>query len=227
MAKLWIPSNIALGIALILSLLVAISLPALPALDISRITSTKAPADRDTAAKAYHFGVWNACVWDFNDVKLCGISGAGYEFPIVKDVARLEFVMVTSAWTRGLAIHPVVTACVAIALGASVSSRNSANLLAPLISLGAAVLTTIAFAIDIAFHLRIRHIVRSSLDITNRNVDVSAGPGFWLTLVVLILCAFSGGVLIIARRREVSGGSAYPALSSQFQTGIFSRLFKK
>ena len=62
MAKLWIFSSIALGIALILSLLVAISVPTLPDFDVSRVTlydnDTLAPLpDPGILIKAYHVSV--------------------------------------------------------------------------------------------------------------------------------------------------------------------------
>ncbi|KAG2005868.1 hypothetical protein CC2G_002234 [Coprinopsis cinerea AmutBmut pab1-1] len=183
MAKLWVPSTIVLVCALVLSFLVSLSLPWLSALDISRVAITD---DRvgdivPWLSKDIRFGVWTACSWDFDDKKECVPRGTGYTAPIgaFENVEEKDFeiVTLTPGWTRGLAIHPVVTGVIGLALGASLSTRHTVNLFAPLICVLAAAITLIAFAIDIALHLRVRSLI-NRFDIPDgAPIKIAPGPG--------------------------------------------------
>lgn len=239
MAKLWVPTTVILVCALVLSVLVSLSLPWLAALDIARISTTDLaeqamekldlgdiPFSKDT-----RFGVWTACAWDFDDKKTCMPREVGYEYPLglVRDTksTKIEVVTLTAGWTRGLAIHPVVTGVVGLALGASLSARHTVNLLTPIICVVAAAISLIGFIIDLALFLRVRTLVKGLGDDWKLAVNVNAGPGFWIALAVLVLCVVAAAILFVARRRELKGESAYPMLSTQFQKkGLFDR-FKK
>jgi len=233
--KLTLPANIVLLSALILSLLVTISLPLLTALDITRISpgsDRRIPGTEDLLEEV-RFGVWTACGWTGKDDKSCLKRGIGYEVPVGLQIPNekiedVKLVYITKGWTRGLGIHPAVTGAEALALGASLTTMHTINLLAPLVCLVAAAVTLIAFAIDIALHVHVIVTVKK-LYVPDGFVgpNVSAGPGFWITFVVLLLNIAAAAVLFIARRRELRGESAYPALSTQFQAkGFFSRFRK-
>jgi hypothetical protein len=106
-----------------------------------------------------------------------------------------KIVWITGAWTRGLGIHPVgksfptsrelisltaaiVTGAEVLALGASLTTMHTINLLAPLVCLLAAAITLFAFVIDIALHV---HIIVTLKKLTVPagyiRPNVSAGPG--------------------------------------------------
>jgi len=236
MAKItWLPSTILLATAVVLSFLVALGLPWLPALDIARVSATDLAKEtfkdvKTSLAKDIRFGIWTACAWDFSGDKLCAPRGAGYEYPlgIMRDItSEMEIVTLTAGWTQGLAIHPVVTGLVASAFLASLSARHTVNLLTPLICALAAAVALIAFAIDLALFLRVRALVGNLGKGHELVVTVAAGPGFWLSLVVLVECLVVAAILFIARRREVKGESAYPMLSTQSQEKGFFKRFRK
>ncbi|KAH6904445.1 hypothetical protein BKA70DRAFT_1296701 [Coprinopsis sp. MPI-PUGE-AT-0042] len=232
--KLTLPANVVLLAALILSLLVTISLPLLTALDISRISArdgTRA-LEVEGVSVERRFGVWTSCAWDYKDNKSCEPRGVGYAVALGLADSQSEeppkIIWITGAWTRGLGIHPVVTGAEVLALGASLTTMHTINLLAPLVCLLAAAITLIAFAIDIALHVHIIVTIKR-LPITAGFVrpNVSAGPGFWITLVILVLNVAAAVILFIARRREMRGESAYPTLSANFQAKGFLSRFRK
>lgn len=237
--KLTLPANIVLLSALILSLLVTISLPLLSPFDITRVVSRieggRVPDLPDIPEidfyEEFRFGVWAMCGWTPKGDKKCRYRGLGYEVPVgfdISDPKDPKTITITKAWTRGLGIHPVVTGAEGLALAASLTTMHTINLLAPLVCLLAAAITLIAFAIDIALHVHVIVIIKK-IPIPDgfTHPKVSAGPGFWITFVVLLLNIVAAGVLFIARRRELRGESAYPALSTQFQAkGFFSRFRK-
>lgn len=70
-------------------------------------------------------------------------------------------------------LRPLATGAIAIALGASLSTRHSVHLFAPLLCGFAALMILIAFAIQIALHLHVR--VTIGRVVTGANI--SAGPG--------------------------------------------------
>jgi len=107
----------------------------------------------------------------------------------------VDTLTISAAWTRGLAAHPfgkclhswraihrggltdydylTATGSILIAFIASLSTRHTVNLFAPLLCAFSAVVILIAFAIQIALHLHVRVVI-------GRNVEgsvISAGPG--------------------------------------------------
>ena len=94
----------------------------------------------------------------------------------VKSPSNDDTVQVRSAWTRGLAIHPVAAGASFVALLLSLSTHLTVTLLASLVSFLAAVITLIAFAVDIALLALVKHEM-NNLDISARTIT---GPGMCL-----------------------------------------------
>lgn len=90
-----------------------------------------------------------------------------------KSPVNSNTVQVRSAWTRGLAIHPVAAGVSFVALLLGLSTHITITLLASLISFLAALITAIAFAVDIALLALVRHEM-NNLDI---GANTNAGPG--------------------------------------------------
>ncbi|KAJ7635496.1 hypothetical protein DFH06DRAFT_675535 [Mycena polygramma] len=101
--------------ALVLSFLSSISLPYLPALDFTRVKFAKGFFSGSDTLQEVRWGIWGPCVYDGNDHRTCVHTGHGYTIPIrTLDGQEVD---IGASWTRGLAIHPVATAVVAIAFG--------------------------------------------------------------------------------------------------------------
>ncbi|KAJ3523847.1 hypothetical protein NMY22_g11258 [Coprinellus aureogranulatus] len=155
------------------------------------------------------------------------VFGSGYiveMYALNPKDANFDTLTISAAWTRGLAAHPVATGTIFLALLASLSTRHSVNLFAPLICAFSALVILVTFAIQIALHLHVRVVI-------GRNIEgsiISAGPGFWLTFVTLILVIIAGLMMFVKRRRQVLADAGYPMLSSQ-QKGAkgFIGLFRK
>jgi hypothetical protein len=84
-----------------------------------------------------------------------------------------DTVEVRSSWTRGLAVHPVAAAVSFVALLLSLSTHLTVTLLASLMSFLAALITLIAFAIDIALLALVRH----EMDNLDDRARTITGPG--------------------------------------------------
>ncbi|KAF8890714.1 pali-domain-containing protein [Infundibulicybe gibba] len=212
-----IPS-ILLVCALILSLLTSISLPFLPALDITRATADGAGIPG--LGGELRVRIWAPCEYPTGGDRECPHLGHGYQLDTLDPTnpTNPQVVFVGSSWTRGLAIHPVATAVAFIALVLSFSKKDSVAVFSPFISFLAALLTLLAFAVDIALFVYFKHQVKK---FSIGNVTTSTAPGFWLTFVSLILLIASGIMSIISKRKEAG---SYPAFSNQ--TSIWSRFRK-
>lgn len=117
-------------------------------------------------------------------------TGHGYSLPLVN--SKGGETIIGSSWTRGLAIHPVgqlhfirnpvafnflfslATAVAFVALVMSFSQHITITLAASLMSFLAALLTLIAFAIDIALYAYLKH---EMSNLTN-NESTITGPGW-------------------------------------------------
>ncbi|KAF9546456.1 pali-domain-containing protein [Agrocybe pediades] len=218
-----IPGIVFLAIALILSFLVSISLPFLPALDIVRthFGSTSAGGQQGRDIGQLRLGVWSACVYDAADgSRTCLPSHHGYSIPISSTTSGGASSTIKSSWTRGLAVHPVATGVTFVAFLLSFSTHLTVTLLASIVSFLAAALTLIAFAIDIALFVLVRNAM-NKLDI-GANTDTA--PGFWMTFVTLILLLLAGCTVCFGRRRDRMSGAttqSYPLYENK--VGFFSR----
>ncbi|KAH9963323.1 hypothetical protein BC827DRAFT_1129003 [Russula dissimulans] len=225
---LFLPGIVFLFCAFFLSLLVSISLPALPTLDIVRchFTSGAAPHASTNTESIKEIRVHRAyCIYDAQTGhRTCIDPGHGYS---VQLVSTSDNVTVGPGSTRGLAVHPVgitdtstLLAAVAtlIAFLLSLSSHVTLALWSSALSVIAAFLTLIALAIDIALYAIVHNRVHR---LGNVQVHSVAAPGLWITLVSLILLLIAGCTAWFGRRRSrMSGATDYLAPE---KTGLFSR----
>ncbi|KAH9992139.1 hypothetical protein BJV77DRAFT_454072 [Russula vinacea] len=202
----FLPGIILLFCAFILSLLVAVSLPALPALDIVRChfpSGLTLDVSSIPMIKEIRLGIWAYCVYDAKTgQRTCVDQGHGYKVDIIPfDSNSVTF---GSGATRGLAVHPVATVVTFIALLFSLSSHVTLALFSIILSFIAAFLTLIAFAIDIALYIIVHDRVQRILDGQVRTV---AAPGVWITLVSLILLLMATCAGWLGRRRSRMAGT--------------------
>ncbi|TFK47111.1 pali-domain-containing protein [Heliocybe sulcata] len=204
-----IPGIVFLFAAFVLSFLTSISLPYLPALDIARTqygNGIAPPSGTDTnAIKELRYGVWSYCEYAASDGhRVCAPEGHGYTVR-VQDPSNNNVIAINSSWTRGLAVHPVATVVTFVALLLSFSTHVTITLIASIVSFLAALITLIAFAIDIALYAWVHHEMNRLSGTHNTNT----GAGFWLTFVSLILLLLAGCTVCFGRRRERMSGSSY------------------
>jgi len=204
-----IPGIVFLFSAFVLSFLTSISLPYLTALDITRAhfkTGVIRPGQEDLTQ--VRFGVWAPCFYNQNGDRTCYKTGHGYSVSI-SNADKTANIIIGPSWTRGLAVHPVATGITFIALLLSLSQHITVTLLASLASFLAAVLTLIAFAIDIALFAYVKHQINKLPDVSG---STKTGPGFWLTFVSLILLLLGGCTVCFGRRRDrMAGATSYPS----------------
>ncbi|KAH9978214.1 hypothetical protein BGW80DRAFT_1249775 [Lactifluus volemus] len=203
--------------AFILSLIVAVSLPGLPGVDIARVhfTSGTAPhvATNTESIKEIRFGIWAYCIYDAETGhRTCIDPGYGYR---VQLLSASNSITIGPGSTRGLAVHPVAAGVTFIALLFSCSSHFTLNLLASLISFVAALLTLIAFAIDIALYTIVHNKVRSV-----------AAPGLWIVLASLILLLLAGCTVCLGQRRHSRMSRAIDYNTTE-KPGLFSHFRRR
>jgi len=214
-----IPGVLFLVCALALSFLVSISLPFLPAIDIVRTHFGNQVQTGTTGIEEIRLGIWSACYYDQNDDRTCLKTAHAYSVG-VSNPQKTVTATVKASWTRGLAVHPVATAVTLLALLFSLSTHITVTLIASLMSFLAALLTLIAFAIDIALFALVKHEM-NKLDI---GANTITAPGFWMTFVTLILLLLAGCTVCFGRRRDRMAGAtttSYPMSSTK--GGFFSR----
>jgi len=137
-----------------------------------------------------------------------------YSVPITNQGGSRS-VVIGASWTRGLAVHPVATAATFIALLLGLSTHITVTLIASLVAFFAALLTLIAFAIDIALFVFVRHEMGNLLV----GAHTITGPGFWLTFASFILLMLAGCTVCFGRRRDRMSGattSSRPARRSRW-----------
>ncbi|KAI8992788.1 hypothetical protein BD414DRAFT_482207 [Trametes punicea] len=204
-----IPGVIFLFCAFVLLFLVSISLPYLTVIDIARVKfkSGSPSVDQDTnPIQQIRFGTWASCWYEDSGIRACSPADNAYSTTIFGP-NRQDFVTIAPSWTRGLAVHPVATGVTFIALLLSLSTHVLFTLLASLTAFLAALLTLIAFAIDIALYAWLKHQM-SKLAGVGSNTDTA--PGFWMTFVAFLLLCFAGCTVCFGRRRDrMEGATTY------------------
>jgi len=185
-------------------------------MDITRVHSTGQFGAGSQAITQLRLGIWGYCV-DQSSGRTCFHPGHGYS--LLLQNSQGSDITIGSSWTRGLAVHPVAAGVTLIALVLSFSQHITLTLVSSLVSFLAALLTLIAFAIDIALYAYVKHEMG---DLTS-NESTITGPGFWLTFVSLILLLLAGCTVCFGRRRDrMSGATSSYQLSSP-KNGFFSR----
>jgi len=214
-----IPGVVFLFCAFVLMFIVSVSLPFLTAMDITRVHFTGNPMINMTGTPPIsqtRFGIWAYCYeTTTSSDTICDKTGHAYSFMLSKGSSS---VTIGSSWTRGLAVHPVATGVIFIALLLSLSSHITVTLIASIVSFLAALITLIAFAIDIALFAFVKHEMKK---LTGVSSNTNTAPGFWLTFVSFILLLLAGCTVCFGRRRDrMSSATSYPM--SQ-KPGIFGR----
>ncbi|PPQ64124.1 hypothetical protein CVT24_008735 [Panaeolus cyanescens] len=195
-----IPGLLFLVSAFVLNFIVSISLPFLPALDIARthFPNSDVAYQSTNNLNEIRFGIWAPCYYNENDDRTCLKTGHAYDIELTSEVNAEDTAFVKASWTRGLAVHPIATAVSFVALLLGLSTHVTVTLIASLVSFLAALLTFIAFAIDIALYALVRHEMKD----LNVAVNTNTAPGFWLTFVAFILLLLAGCTVCFGRRRE-------------------------
>ncbi|KIJ34919.1 hypothetical protein M422DRAFT_212828 [Sphaerobolus stellatus SS14] len=200
-----------LFVAFVLQFITSISLPALTTLNIVRVDFKNGTlplvSEVQGQVESLRLGIWAYCTDTVGSGdRSCVHTGHAYSVAI--QGASNSLSSVHASWTRGLAVHPVAAGVTFLAFLLSFSNHITVLLIASLTSFLAALITLIAFAIDIAL-----------LVLTKNNVDnlvrvqtsTNPGPGFWLTFVSFILLLISGCTVCFSRhraRRSQSGGAS-------------------
>ncbi|KAF7974414.1 hypothetical protein HWV62_12272 [Athelia sp. TMB] len=199
-----IPGIIFLFCAFVLLTIVSVSLPYLTAMDIARVNfyGNGGSVSGTGTASQLRFGIWAFCSELTNGNTICDRTGHGYSVLVQSGSSS---VTIGSSWTRGLAVHPVAAGVTFIALLLSFSTHVTVTLLASLVSALAALITLIAFAIDIALYAYVKDKLR------HIDHNTHTGPGFWLTFVSFILLLLAACTVCFGRRRDrMSGATSYP-----------------
>lgn len=214
-----IPGVFFLVAAFILLFIVSISLPRFQGMDITRVYSSGQFAANNGAEgfTQLRLGIWGYCV-DLSSGFTCFDTGHGYSVTFVN--SQLTEVTIGPSWTRGLAIIPVAAGVSFIAFLLSMSQHITITLVASLVSFLAALLTLIAFAINIALYAYLKH----EMGTLNISETTQTGPGFWLTFVSLLLLILAGCTVCFGRRRDRMAGATNNSYQlSGMKSGFLSR----
>ncbi|KAN0080111.1 hypothetical protein V8E55_009677 [Tylopilus felleus] len=210
-----VPAVFFLFAAFVLLFIVSISLPFLTAMDITRVhtNGTIEVAGNEEFSQLRVIGSY--CYTALNGNVVCSSTGHGYSLSIQNSANNTVYI--GSAWTLGLAVHPVACGVSFIALLLGLSQHITVTLFASLISFLAATLTLISFAIDIALYAYFKNQM-GDLGFGGKTIT---GPGFWLTFTAMILLVLAGFTVCCGRRRDRMATATTSTPSPK--TGIFSR----
>ncbi|KAH9065095.1 hypothetical protein EDB83DRAFT_2599515 [Lactarius deliciosus] len=210
--------------AFILSLLVSISLPGIPTVDIARthftggatphVSTNTESIEQIRSLISAQFG--HTVPTTIRQEIALALAQARHGYT-VHLLSASKNITIGPGATRGLAVHPVAAGVTFVALLCSFSSHVTLVLIASLLSFLAALLTLIAFAIDLSLYVIVRDRVNNLDNVSARSV---AAPGFWMTLVSLILLLLAGCAVYFGRRHSrMSGAIDY---DRPVKPGLFS-----
>ncbi|PPQ65548.1 hypothetical protein CVT26_000505 [Gymnopilus dilepis] len=207
-SKFVTPGVIILFCAFVLSFLVSISLPFFTGVDIVRVhlgTGQDRVIFGSTQIRRHSLRAF--CGYDVSGHRQCSPRGHGYAFQVINFVKNIVGT-VSASWTRGLAVHPVATA---VTFGALVLSFTAHTLITFMVSFLAALLTLIAFAIDIALFALVDHEMKK----VQLEANTNTAPGFWMTFVALVLLIVAPCAVFLGHRNRSSGDSSIPMTSAK------------
>ncbi|KAG1740181.1 uncharacterized protein EDB91DRAFT_1053405 [Suillus paluster] len=217
-----IPGGFFLFCAFFLLFIVSISLPYLQAMDIARVHSSaqSVASNGNQAITQLRLGIWGYCI-DQSSGRTCFNTGHGYS--LIFENSQGNEITIGSSWTRGLAVLPVAASVAFVALLLSISQHITITLVASLVSFLAALLTLIAFAINIALYAYVKH------EMGTLNIDATTvtGPGFWLTFVSLLLLLLAGCTVCFGRRRDRMAGATTDSYQLGNSKGGFLSRFRR
>ncbi|KAG6832575.1 hypothetical protein H0H87_001231 [Tephrocybe sp. NHM501043] len=211
MSKIFcIPGIFFIGAALVLLFLSSVSLPYLPALDVARSKFGSGVIETDAQGMTeLRLGVWAYCFYNEDLDRTCTTATHAYNLAISNE-AKTASVTIGSSWTRGLAVHPVATGVAFVAFLLSLSLHHAVTFVATLFAFLASVLSLIAFALDIALFVYLKHQVNK---LPNVQAKTTIGNGFWLTFVSFLLLILGGATVCLGRRhrtKRTEAATAYP-----------------
>ncbi|KZS95441.1 pali-domain-containing protein [Sistotremastrum niveocremeum HHB9708] len=214
--SLCIPGVFLLFSALVLLVLTSISVPFLDGLDTARThfnDQAHLPQAPDGGIMdSVRFGIWGYCTINQAGDKTCHRDRA-YSFSI-KSPGNGDTINISANWTRGLIVTPIAAAVTLLAFLFSLSSHLTVEIVASILSFLAALLTLIAFAIDIALFAFVKH----EMDNLQIQAKTITAPGFWLTFASFILLLLGGCTVIFGHRRNRANAGnyqSYPMSSSR------------
>ncbi|KAH0833944.1 pali-domain-containing protein [Lanmaoa asiatica] len=219
-----IPAIFFLFSAFVLLFIVSISLPYLTAMDITRVhTNGTVEVTGDQSMSQLRLGIWvlplsvhrSYCYTALNGNVVCSDTSHGYSLSIQNSANNTVYI--GSSWTLGLAVHPVACGVSFIALLFSFSQHITFTLVASLVSFLAAILTLIAFAIDIALYAYFKNQM-GNLGFGGNTIT---GPGFWVTFASMILLTLAGFTVCCGRRRGRMSNATSSTRSPR--TGFFAK----
>ncbi|KAF5349073.1 hypothetical protein D9757_008119 [Collybiopsis confluens] len=222
MTPLRISGIVLLFIAFFLNFLVSISLPTISTLEIAQVVVANPElAKQDKFGfLTIRYGIWAYCAYAAAGGHACSPTGHGYMGPPLgwfTETGQTGIVdPLAASWTRGLAIHPVASGFAFIAF-CLVFTKHT--LVTSLMTALAAVLTLLAYAVDIAMYAELHHLLS---DVPEHAIQSRTGPGFWLTLVSLVLLIVAGVINLISHRKE-----GYPSYPMSDVKSSWLRFFKR
>jgi ABC-type multidrug transport system fused ATPase/permease subunit len=198
---------ILLIVTFVLQVLISVSLPFIPQLNVVNVKFTShggsnaanLPTVSDVSGdiSQLRLGIWGYCgEIDSTGDNSCINAGSAYGVGVHRHDNE-ETANIHPSWTRGLVVHPIAAVATFIALIFALSHNLVMILIASLFCLFAALLTLIAFAIDIALFVLTKNSVG---DLSNTDANTDFGPAFWLTLVSFILLLVSSVTTCVHRR---------------------------
>ncbi|TFL05571.1 hypothetical protein BDV98DRAFT_589190 [Pterulicium gracile] len=190
-----------------MSVLTTISVPAFSGLDLVRATGQQ---------KRFRFGIWGFCLQSY-----CEGKGAAYSIEMKLDNANNETdtVNVSGGWTAGLVLPVIVTIAVVVVAALSFTNQLQLLLICCLAVFVAVFVTFVAVCIDAAF---LKH-MEGKLD--GYGMNVSAGPGLWLTVVLLlVLSMYTTLVFLRFRRRYLTSSKEEDEAITWFPMAKLSKL---
>ncbi|KAG8908942.1 hypothetical protein FRB99_000045 [Tulasnella sp. 403] len=200
--------TIALGIAFLLSFFVSIGAPNIRSFDNVRWSIDNADNALGLFLTELRLGIWGFCSSSNVEGMTCDRTGLGYGF-FFKNILTTASSTITPAWTRGLVMSVPATAFVLAALVVSFSGNL---IIAALLSWFSGAVTLIFMAINLALYSH----VKGAIGDLRIGGDTHLGSGFWMSLVVLILCVVSGFGLLFVHRKEHKN---LPAFLNKFLPG--------
>jgi len=196
-----LPGAFILFLALALIFLVSISVPYVVDFDVVRVLFSGSGAggstDVATTINQLRLGIWGYCARSVsNGSEECIHSGLAYLVELKGTNGATESVQ--KSWTRGLVMSPVATGFIFLAFVASFSAHLTVLLVASLLSFMGALVTVIFMAINIALYLDVKH----KMEHLGVSENTNFGPGFWMSLAVLVLTLIAGFLVCFGRNRE-------------------------
>ncbi|KAK0533734.1 hypothetical protein OC835_002920 [Tilletia horrida] len=169
-------------------------------------------ANRARNLSSLRLGLWGYCTSDVGNPSsfdFCERPGHGYQVSLNAtngdSQAAYENANIQPSWTRGLAIHVVAMVAAAIGVILSFVPHTLVMLIGFFVYLIAALLTLIAFIIDIVLFVYARNRIHR----VSPNASVMPGPSFYFALVSIPLLLLASITICCGRRIKQRDDEVY------------------